>query len=355
MSNLVKAREKAVAEVGRIPLGVRLVLLAIAWFTAYFLNRPWWDWLYGTVFRLDLNGRLGSAIHFFSYDTVKILLLLSGLMFVIGVARASLNLERARAFLEDKGLFVGLVLAVVLGVVTPFCSCSSIPLFIGFVAAGIPLPITLTFLIASPLVSETAAILIGTQFGWGVAVAYVASGSIIAIAIGFLFSRFDLKPWVEPYVLETRAPVAAAAEGEKPTLEDRVRAGAAEASDIFRRVWKWVIVGVAIGAAIHGWIPEDFFTRFAGPDNPFAVPIATLAGIPLYANGGGVVPIGEALWAKGLPLGTVMSLMMGAIALSIPEAIMLRQVLKPRLLAAFFAAVGVGIIVVGYLFNFIYA
>lgn len=358
MSSQAHVRERARMSAGRIPIGVRLLVGVAVWIGAYAANRPWWDWFFGQVWGLDLDSRLGSSVHFFFYDTTKILLLLSGLMFTIGLARASLNLEKARAYLERRGLGVGLMLAVVLGVVTPFCSCSSIPLFIGFVAAGVPIAITLTFLIASPLVSETAAILIGTQFGWHIAAAYVAAGSVIAVAIGFIFAmidrRFDLSRWVEPFVLQTKSPIAALQDGDKPTLEQRVRAGIDESSDIFKRVWKWVILGVAIGAGIHGWIPEDFFARFAGADNPFAVPIATLAGIPLYANGGGVVPIGEALWAKGLPLGTVMSLMMGAIALSVPEAVMLRQVLKPKLLAMFFLSVAVGIIIVGYLFNFIY-
>ncbi|MDP9801677.1 uncharacterized membrane protein YraQ (UPF0718 family) [Arcanobacterium wilhelmae] len=320
------------------------------WVVAFVANESLWTWLFGQVFGLDVEGRLGGALHFFAVDTVKILLLLTGLMFVIGVARASLNLDRAREFLEGKGLFVGLVLAVVLGVVTPFCSCSSIPLFIGFVAAGIPLPITLTFLVASPLVSETAAILIGSQFGWGIAGAYVAAGSLISLMVGFVFSRFHLEKWVEGSVFGITLGAAPTSGGRMPARA-RVNSAIAETRDIFSKVWLWVIVGVAIGAAIHGWVPADFFAGYLGADNPLGVPLATILGVPLYVNGGGVVPIGEALWAKGLPLGTVMSLMMGAIALSIPEAIMLRRVLKPQLLALFFGAVTVGIIAVGYLFN----
>lgn len=339
---------------GQLPLIAKLLAAAVVWIGAYNLNKPLWDWLYGSVLGLDLNARLGGALHFFSYDTVKILLLLTGLMFLIGMVRASLDLERARSFLEGRGLFVGLFLAVVLGVVTPFCSCSSIPLFMGFVAAGIPLSITLTFLIASPLVSEVAAILIGDQFGWDVAGAYVIAGSLIAMGIGFIFSRFDLTKWVEPAVFNTRIGNLRA-DGHVPTLAERVDAAVAEAKEIFTKVWKWVLVGVALGAAIHGWVPTDFFATHAGADNPLAVPLAVLVGLPLYVNGGGVVPIGEALWSKGLPLGTVMALMMSAIALSIPEAIMLRRVLKPQLLALFFGSVAVAIMVVGYLFNFIYA
>lgn len=335
-------------------LWLALAGVTAAWVAAYWLNRPLWDWLFGDLLGLDLTGRVGGALHFFFYDTVKILLLLSGLMFVIGLLRASLDLDRARTFLEGRGLFVGLFLAVVLGVVTPFCSCSSIPLFIGFVAAGIPLSVTLTFLIASPLVSEIAAILIGSHFGWDVAVAYVVAGSVLALVIGVVLSRFHFEKWVEPMVYNTRISQLRA-DGHVPSWTERVEAARGEVRDIFGRVWKWVILGVAIGAVIHGWVPTDFFGRITGPDNPFAVPLVTLAAVPLYVNGGGVVPIAEALWSKGMPLGTTMSFMMSAIALSIPEAIMLRRVLKPPLLAIFFGAVVLGIIVIGYLFNIIFA
>ncbi len=333
-------------------LWVALAGLTIAWVAAYWLNRPLWDWLFGDLIGLDLAGRVGGALHFFFYDTVKILLLLSGLMFVIGLLRASLDLDRARTFLEGKGLFVGLALAVILGLVTPFCSCSSIPLFIGFVAAGIPLSVTLTFLIASPLVSEIAAILIGSHFGWDIAVAYLFAGSVVAMGIGYVFSGFHLERWVEPMVFETR--ISKLRQGHVPTWTERVEAAREEVREIFGRVWKWVILGVGIGAAIHGWVPADFFGRIAGPDNPLAVPVVALAAVPLYVNGGGVVPIAEALWSKGMPLGTTMAFMMSAIALSIPEAIMLRRVLKPPLLALFFGAVVLGIIIIGYLFNIIF-
>lgn len=329
---------------------VTVALGAFAWVVLYWANGPVWTWLVGDVAGLDLAERLGGGIHFFLYDTVKIFLLLTGLMFVIGMLRASLDLDRARQYLEGKGLFTGLVLAVVLGVVTPFCSCSSIPLFIGFVAAGIPLSITLTFLIASPLVSEIAAIMIGDQFGWHIAAAYVLAGSAIAIGIGWAFSRLKLDRWVEEMVFATKIG-RLRADGHVPTWAERVNAAVEESKDVFTTVWKWVLVGVGIGAAIHGWVPEDFFASYAGPDNPFAVLVAAVAGVPLYVNGAGVIPIAEALWAKGMSLGTVMAFTMSAIALSIPQAIMLRRVLKPQLLVLFFGAVTLGIVVIGYLFN----
>jgi uncharacterized protein len=331
-------------------LWLRVAGAAALWVAAYWANERLWTWLLGDAVGLDLGTQLAAAVHFFLYDTTKIFLLLTGLMFLIGMLRASLDLDRARDYLAGRGLFLGLVLAVVLGVVTPFCSCSSIPLFIGFVAAGIPLSITLTFLIASPLVSEIAAIMIGDQFGWPIAAAYVAAGSILAMGIGFAFSRFDLDRWVEDMVFATRIGQLRAS-GRSPTWAERVRAATEESRDIFASVWKWVLLGVGIGALIHGWVPADFFADIAGPDNPFAVIVVTVAAVPLYINGAGVVPIAEALWAKGMSLGTVMAFIMSAIALSIPAAVMLRRVLKPPLLALYFGAVTIGIILVGYLFN----
>ena len=332
-------------------LWARLGMGATAWVGLYALNEWFWDAAVGWL-GLDTTERLVGSVHFFLYDTTKIFLLLLGLMFVVGLARASLDLDRARDFLDGRGLGLGLFLAVVLGVVTPFCSCSSIPLFIGFVAAGIPLSVTLTFLIASPLVSEVAAIMIGDQFGWGIAAAYVLAGGALAITIGWVFSRFDLERWVEDLVRTSRA-TALRAQGSRPSLAARVDAALGETRDILRDVWVWVLVGVGVGAAIHGWVPTDFFARWAGSDEPLAVVVATLAGMPLYVNGAGVVPIGEALWAKGMGLGTVMAFMMSAIALSIPQAIMLRRVLRPPLLALFFGAVALGIIALGLLFNLV--
>lgn len=329
---------------------VGLGVAAAVWAGLYALNEVTWTWLVRDVVGADLGSRPVGAVHFFLYDVSKILLLLSGLMFVIGLLRASLDVERARAYLEGKGLVVGLLLAVVLGAVTPFCSCSSIPLFMGFVAAGIPLSVTLTFLVASPLISEVAAIMIGDQFGWGIAAAYVGAGAAVALVAGWVFSRLGLDRWVEDMVFATRI-TALRAGGHVPTWAERIDAATAETREIFGKVWRWVLAGVAIGAAIHGWVPAEFFADVAGADNPLAVPIVTLVGMPLYGNGAGVVPIAEALWSKGMPLGTVMAFTMSAIALSIPEAVMLRRVLKPPLLAIFFAAVTAGIIAVGYVFN----
>jgi uncharacterized membrane protein YraQ (UPF0718 family) len=272
------------------------------------------------------------------------------MIFVIGMLRTTLRPERVRDFLEGKPLWLALGMAAVLGAVTPFCSCSSIPLFIGFVAAGVPLGVTFAFLIASPLVNEVAVVMLGDMFGWQITGAYVAGGMLLAVGAGWFFSRLDLDRYVEGFVFD--APVARlGAAGRRPTLAERVEVAREETREIVGRVWRWVVVGVGIGAAVHGWVPTEFFARYAGPDNPLAVVLATAAGIPLYANAAGVVPIAEALWTKGMATGTVMAFMMATVALSIPELVLLRRVLKPRLLALFFGTVAVGIMIIGFTVN----
>lgn len=328
----------------------KLLGAAVIWALLYALNEVVWTALFERVLGLSLDDRLPGAIHFFLYDVSKILLLLVGMIFAIGLLRTTLRPERVRAFLDGKPILLSLLLAAVFGAVTPFCSCSSIPLFIGFVGAGIPLAVTLTFLIASPLVNEVAVVLLAQTFGIGNTVAYVVAGLSAAVIIGFVLSRFKLDHLVADFVFAT--PVAALQiDGRKPTLQERVDAAREETADIFGRVWKWVILGVGIGAVIHGWVPTEFFARYAGPENPLAVVVATLAGIPLYANAAGVIPIAEALWSKGMALGTVMSFMMATVALSLPEFILLKQVLKPKLLAIFFSSVAAAILTIGLGFN----
>ena len=324
----------------------------LLWGLLYAVNERLWPILLGDWLGLDLAGRAGESLAFFLYDTVKIMLLLVGLIFVVGMLRTALSPERVRDVLAGRGLAVGLVLAALLGAVTPFCSCSSIPLFIGFVAAGVPLSITLTFLIASPLINEVAVVMLGGTFGWGVTAVYVVAGLLLAVTAGWILSKVNLDRWVEPFVFST--PVAAlSAEGGSPTLAARVEAARAETSDIVGKVWPYVLVGVGIGAAIHGWVPADFFARYAGSDNPVGVLLATVAGIPLYANAAGVIPLAEALWAKGVALGTVMAFMMSVVALSVPSLIMLRRVLRMPLLVLFTAIITVGIVAVGLLLNLV--
>lgn len=327
-----------------------LLGLAAVWVGLFALNEAAWDVILGEWIGLDLENRGVSAVHFLLYDTVKILLLLVGMIFVIGMLRTTLRPERVRGFLEGKPLLLSLGMAAVLGAVTPFCSCSSIPIFIGFVAAGIPLGVTFAFLIASPLVNEVAVVMLADMFGWEVTSVYVGAGLLLAIGAGWLFSRMSLERWVEDFVFT--APVAALnAGGHRPTLAERVRVARHETSDIVGRVWVWVILGVAVGAAVHGWVPTEFFATYAGPDNPLAVVVATLVGIPLYSNAAGVVPIAEALWTKGMATGTVMAFMMSTVALSIPEFILLKRVLKAPLVALFFGVVAGGILVIGTVVN----
>lgn len=340
---------------GRAPpgtgrLGWKLAGAAAAWLALYLVNERIWDAAFTDVLGLDLDDRVTAAVHFFLYDTTKLLLLLVGLIFGVGLLNTAISPERVRDFLSGRHLLTGLLLAVVLGAVTPFCSCSSVPMFIGLVAAGVPLAITLAFLISSPLVSETGIVMMGGTFGWDIAALWALAGAGLALVAGLVLSRFDLDRWVEPFVFETRTVQLARAE-TKPTLEERVEASRAETADILRKIWGYVVVGIAIGAVIHGWVPEGFFEEHAGGDAPFAVVVATLAGIPLYANPAGVVPLAEAFHAKGAALGTVMAFMMSVVALSPPSLVLLRRVLRPTLLVIFTAVVTIGILAIGVLFN----
>ncbi len=322
---------------------------AMVWIAAYWGNERIWGWTFEAM-GIDAADRLPGAVQFFVYDTIKVLLLLIGMIFVIGLLRTAVRPETVRAYLQGKPLPVALAMAALLGAITPFCSCSSIPLFIGFVGAGIPLAVTLTFLAASPLVNEVAVVMLGQSFGWEITVAYVASGLGLAMTLGAVLSRFDLDHQVADFVRDTPTSRLQHRPG-RATWGDRVEAAREETRDIVGRVWKWVILGVGVGALIHGWAPADLLTQYAGPDNPVAVVVVTVLGIPLYSNAAGVIPIAEALWAKGMATGTVLSFMMATVALSLPEFVLLKQVLKPRLLGIFFGSVAVGIMVIGFAFN----
>lgn len=328
-----------------------LALASVAWVALYNLNQPFWDWLIRDVLGLDLSTRLGSGVHFFFYDTVKIALLLSGIIFLVTVARSFMSVERTRALLGGKREGLGNVLAAALGVVTPFCSCSAVPAFIGFVASGIPLGVTMSFLIASPLVNEVAIALLLGLFGVGPTLLYVGAGLGIAIVAGFVIGRLKLERHVEPFVFETKLRGEVIDSTAGLTWDDRIQMGIDEVVSILRKIWPFLLVGIGIGAVIHGWAPEDFFATYAGADNPFAVLIAVLVGVPLYSNAAGILPLVDALYAKGLPMGTLLAFMMATVSLSLPEVILLRRVLKPRLIATFVTVTALGIIAVGYLFN----
>jgi hypothetical protein len=328
-----------------------LLLAAVIWWVLYLANQPFWDWLVGRVFGLDLNSRLGSGVQFFFLDTVKIALLLIGIIFIVTVLRSFMSVERTRALLGGKREGIGNVLAASLGVVTPFCSCSAVPAFIGFVASGIPLGVTMSFLIASPLVNEVAIALLLGLFGIGPTLLYVGAGLVIAILAGYVIGRLKLERWVEPFVFETKLRGKIIDSTAGLTWDDRIQMGIEEVVSILRKIWPYLLVGIGLGAAIHGWAPQDFFARYAGPDNPFAVLIAVVIGIPLYSNAAGILPLIDALYAKGMPMGTLLAFMMATVALSLPEMILLRRVLKPKLIAVFVSVTAIGIIGVGYLFN----
>jgi uncharacterized membrane protein YraQ (UPF0718 family) len=328
-----------------------LLLAAVIWWALYLLNQPFWDWLIGRVFGLDLTSRLGSGVQFFFLDTVKISLLLAGIIFIVTVLRSFMSVERTRALLGGKREGIGNVLAASLGVVTPFCSCSAVPAFIGFVASGIPLGVTMSFLIASPLVNEVAIALLLGLFGIGPTLLYVGAGLVIAILAGYVIGRLKLERWVEPFVFETKLRGKIIDSTAGLTWDDRIQMGIEEVGSILRRIWPYLLVGIGLGALIHGWAPQDFFARYAGADNPFAVLIAVLIGIPLYSNAAGILPLIDALYAKGMPMGTLLAFMMATVALSLPEMILLRRVLKPKLIAVFVSVTAIGIIGVGYLFN----
>ena len=324
---------------------------AVAWALLLWLNEHLWDWvLYGAL-GMDPDDRVTETVHFFLYDTVKITLLLVGIIFIVTFLRSYMSIERTRALLGGRREGLGNVMAAGLGVVTPFCSCSAVPAFIGFVAAGVPLGVTMSFLIASPLVNEIAIGLLLSLFGWQVTVLYVGAGLAIAIIAGWILGRVHADRWVEPFVFETTLGGQAIDPAAGLRFDQRIQIGIEEVQAILRRIWPYVLVGIGLGAIIHGWVPTDFFATYAGPGSSFGVLVAVGIGIPLYSNAAGIMPMVEALYDKGLPMGTLLAFMMAVVALSLPEMILLRRVLKPQLLGLFIAVVAAGIVAIGYLFN----
>jgi hypothetical protein len=331
---------------------VWLTAATVVWVVLYHELLPFWNWVCSSVLRLPADARWAEALHFFLYDTTKILLLLVGIIFVVRVLRSFISLERTRQLLGGKREGIGNVLAATLGVATPFCSCSAVPAFIGFVAAGVPLGVTLSFLIASPLVNEIAVVLLYGLFGYKIAALYVVAGLSLAIVAGFVLGRLHLECYVEPWVLEAAAVAPGGAQGElRPTWNERIELGIDEVRAIIGRIWPYLLAAVALGAVIHGWVPTDFFTQVAGPNNPLAVPVAVLVGVPLYSNAAGVMPLVEALHASGMAMGTLLAFMMSVVALSLPEMILLRRVLRIPLLATYVGVVAAGIMLIGFLFN----
>ncbi len=298
----------------------------------------------------SMTSHLGSAVAFFVFETPKVLMLLTLVVFGVGIVRSFFTPERTRAILAGKRESAGNVLAAVLGIVTPFCSCSAVPLFLGFVTTGVPLGVTFSFLIAAPMVNEIALVLLYGLFGWKVAAIYMGTGLSIAMVAGWVIGRLKMERHLEEWVFQIQAGKLDMADGPKDWTE-RIHCGLEAVRDIVGKVWLYVMIGIAVGAGIHGYVPEGFMASFMGKSAWWSVPLSVLIGIPMYSNAAGIIPIVQALLGKGAALGTVLAFMMSVIALSLPEMIILRKVLKPRLIATFIGVVGVGILLVGYIFN----
>jgi len=321
-----------------------------AWVGAYAAILPLSRWVAFRLVGLAPGSHLGESVAFFLYDTPKVLLLLALIVLLVGIARSFFTAERTRAILAGRRESVGNVLAALLGVVTPFCSCSAVPLFIGFVEVGIPLGVTLSFLISAPMVNEVALVLLFGLFGWKVAALYLGTGLVIAIVSGLVLGRMKLERHVEPWVLESMG-AKADFQAERVGFEGRVGKGVEAVREIVGKVSPWVLAGIAVGAGIHGYVPEGLLASFMGKSAWWSVPLAVLIGVPMYSNAAGIIPVVQALLGKGAALGTVLAFMMAVIGLSLPETVILRKVLRPPLIAAFVGVVASGILEVGWLFN----
>jgi uncharacterized protein len=321
----------------------------VAWGAVYSQLVPFSEWVVAST-HVDPNSHLGEAFSFFAYDTPKVLMLLTLVVFGMGVVRSFFSPEKTRALLAGKRESVGNVLAASLGIVTPFCSCSAVPLFIGFVSAGVPLGVTFSFLISAPMVNEVGLGLLFGLVGWKVALIYLAFGLAVAIVSGWVIGRLHLEHWLEEWVRNIRSS-AVELLPEKLTIADRIKAGIEAVKEIVGNVWPWIIAGIAVGAFIHSYVPSDLLATIMGRGTWWSVPAVVLIGIPMYSNAAGIIPVVQALLAKGAALGTVLAFMMSVIALSLPEMIILRKVLTIRLIAVFVGVVGTGILAVGFLFN----
>jgi uncharacterized membrane protein YraQ (UPF0718 family) len=329
------------------------IILLPLWFLLYFNLEKLANLIVESFLKLPQNNHLTSAISFFIFEVPKVLLLLILIVFIVGIVRTYFSPERTRKILGGKKLFAGNVSASLLGIVTPFCSCSAIPLFLGFVESGVPLGVTFSFLISAPMINEVALVLLFGLFGWKTALMYVSTGLIIAMFSGFVIGRLKLEKYVEGWVYKTKAghPEIEAAE---ISFAQRIISGIDAIKEIVGKVWIYIVIGIAVGAGIHGYVPENFMASLMGKSAWWSVPVAVVIGIPMYSNAAGIIPIVQALLEKGASLGTVLAFMMSVIGLSLPETIILKKVLKIQLIVVFISIVAAGIIIVGYLFNLIY-
>ncbi|RMD46973.1 MAG: permease [Alphaproteobacteria bacterium] len=330
-----------------------VALAVAAWFAVYRQLPAVSEWLTAQL-PVERTSHAGEAIAFFLYDVPKVLMLLALVVFAMGVVRSFFSPEKTRALLSGKREGVGNVLAAFLGILTPFCSCSAVPLFVGFVSAGVPLGVTFSFLIAAPMVNEVAVFLLWGLVGPQVALIYLTFGLLIAILAGWVIGRLRLEGWLEPWVRELRTAPGAELPGERLTMADRYRLGLEAVKEIVGKVWPWILAGIALGALIHGYVPQEAMARVMGAGAWWSVPAAVVLGIPMYSSAAGMIPVVEALLGKGAALGTVLAFMMSVIALSAPEMLILRKVLSWKLIAVFAGVVGTGILAVGFLFNAIF-
>ncbi len=329
-----------------------LILSLMIWFLIYFNLENIVNFLIYNVLSMPKGTHLTETIWFFIFEVPKVLMLLSLIIFCVSVVRSYLPPEKTRKYLEGKPLFLGNVIASLIGIVTPFCSCSAIPLFLGFVEVGVPLGVTFSFLVAAPMINEVAVILLFGMFGWKVAVIYILTGLVIAIVSGYILGKLKLERWVESWVYQIKSEAETNVEG-KMLFSDRLKYAFDFLKDMISRIWIYIIVGIGIGAAAHGYVPDNYLSEVLGKENWYAVPLAVIFGVPLYSNAAGIIPIVSVLIEKGVPLGTALAFMMAVIGLSLPEMIILKKVLKWKLIGVFAGVVAFGILVVGYLFNYV--
>jgi uncharacterized protein len=337
----------------RVPV-LGAVMCVALWWIVYTHLLPAATWITYSALRLPKSAHLSSAVEFFTFEVPKVLMLLVVVVFGVGVIRTFFTPERTRAILAGKRESVGNVLAAMLGIVTPFCSCSAVPLFLGFVQSGVPLGVTFSFLIAAPMINEIAMVLLFGLFGLKVAAIYVGTGLAIAILAGWTIGRLKMEQHLEPWVLELRGNVEATLDEDHQDWSARVLAGGTAVREIVGKVWIYVVLGIAVGAGIHGYVPTNALAGLMGKGAWWSVPLAVLLGVPMYSNAAGIVPVVQALLSKGAALGTALAFMMAVIGLSLPETIILRKVLRPRLIATFVGVVATGIVFVGYLFNLLF-